>query len=98
MKAVIIIIILFANDPIYVCDNSQSAECDSFQFEANELLKSEPDDCCNELCYCNCCNQVSVLSLVIAQNICENYSTPIGNQSIQNLSDYSSTHWQPPKA
>jgi hypothetical protein len=97
MKAVIFIFIIFAINLIYACDDSPSAECDAVQLEANELSQTEPYDCCSELCYCNCCNQVSVLSLIKVQNIYENYSTPIIYHSVQNLSDYSSSHWQPPK-
>jgi hypothetical protein len=97
MKAAIFIFIILASNSIYACDNSPSAECDTIQLETNELSQTETNDCCNELCYCNCCNQVSVLSLIMIQNICENYSTPIIYNSIQNLSDYSSSPWQPPK-
>jgi len=97
MKKAIFIFIILASNFIYACDNSPSADCDTIQFEFNELSQSNTDDCCEELCLCNCCNQVSILSLIIVQNICENYSTPIIYSSIHNLSDYSSYHWQPPK-
>ncbi|MBU2505785.1 MAG: hypothetical protein KJ799_03555, partial [Bacteroidetes bacterium] len=67
------------------------------QLENNEFSHTEADECCNEMCFCNCCNQVSVLSLIPDQNICENYSTPIIYPFLQNLADYSSVPWQPPK-
>ena len=98
MKAAIFIFIVLATNFTYACDNSQSAECNDVQFETSELEQTETDNCCSELCNCNCCNQVSVLSLIMVQNICENYSTPIVYYPIKNLSDYSSSHWQPPKA
>lgn len=97
MKAVIIIFILIASSSSLACDNSASTECDGVQYETYELLQAESNKCCSELCYCNCCNQLSVLSLILTQNVCENYSTPIVYHSIQNLSDYPSFHWQPPK-
>ena len=97
MKGAIFIFILLASNFIYACDNSPVDICNTVQLENNELSQTETDDCCRELCYCNCCNQVSVLSLIIAQNNCDNFSTQINSHSIQNLSDYSSSHWQPPK-
>jgi len=97
MKATIFIFILLTSSFIYACDNSTFDECNSVQLERNELSDTETQNCCSELCYCNCCNQVSVLSLIMVQNTCENYSTPRIHHSIQNLSDYSSYHWQPPK-
>jgi hypothetical protein len=97
MKAVISIFIILASNSIYACDNSPVDVCNIVQLEDSELSQTETDDCCRELCYCNCCNQVSVLSLILDQNICENYSTPIIYHSTQNLSDYSSSPWQPPK-
>jgi len=97
MKAAIFIFILLVGNSIYACDDSRSDEYNTVQLETNELSQTQTDDCCDELCVCNCCNQVSVLSLIMVHNICENYSTPIIYHSIQNLSEYSSYHWQPPK-
>jgi hypothetical protein len=97
MKVAIFIFILLASNSIYACDNASSVVCNTVQLEYNELSHTEADDCCNELCFCNCCNQVRVLSSILDQDICENYSTPIIYYSIQNLSGYTSSHWQPPK-
>ena len=83
MKTAIIIFILFAVSSIHACDNSPSGKCESVQVEIDKLLQSESEDCCGELCYCNCCSQISVLSLIMVQDICENYSTPIIYHSIK---------------
>ena len=97
MKAVIVVFIILANISIFACDNSIAAEYGTDQLGTNELSQVNNEDCCSELCYCNCCNQISVLVLIPVQNICENHTTPIIYHSIKNLSDYSSSHWQPPK-
>lgn len=97
MKLVIFIYIILTSNLIYACDNSLTTASSSVQFETQESSQNEENECCNELCLCNCCNQLSVISLIAIQNICENYSTPIFYSSVQILSDYSSYHWQPPK-
>jgi hypothetical protein len=97
MNVAILIFIIIVSNSIFACDNSSSVECKAVQLETNELSQTETDDCYSELCYCNCCNQLSVLSFIIVQNILENYSKPIISNSIQNLSDYSPPPWQPPK-
>ena len=97
MKVAIFIFILLANNYAYACDNSQSTECSDVQIELNELSNTKTNDCCSELCYCSCCTQVSVINLTMVHDYCENYSTPIIYNSIRNLSDYFSFHWQPPK-
>jgi hypothetical protein len=97
MKVAIYIFILLASTSIYACDNSPSDVCNTVQFQYNDFSHTEADDCRSELCFCNCCNQASILSLIIDQNICENNSTPTIYHSFQNLSGYSSSHWQPPK-
>ncbi|MBZ0201351.1 MAG: hypothetical protein K8H86_15890, partial [Ignavibacteriaceae bacterium] len=81
----------------YAYDNAPCDECYTVQTEKNEFSITKTDDGCGVLCYCNCCNQVSVLSLMLVQNICDNYFAHIVSRSTQNLSDYSSSHWQPPK-
>ena len=97
MKTAIFIIIILVSNSIYACNNSSSDECNIIQNETNELTQSESDDCCSEYCFCNCCNQISVLSFSLMQNITYKLSSTIIINSIQNLSDYSSFHWQPPK-
>lgn len=79
------------------CDISKSAIRYSVLFETNDSEQTQSDDCCSGICFCNCCNQVFLLTLFTEQNICDNYSTRIKYFTIQNLSDYSSKHWQPPK-
>lgn len=96
MKAAIIIFILFTSNSIFACDNSPSDGCNTVQLEYNELSHTEADECCNEMCFCNCCNQVSVISVILNQNILINYSTHINFHSLQNLSYYTSSPWQPP--
>jgi len=97
MKATIFIFILLVSTSIYACHNSLSDVRNTVRWEYNDFSHTKADGCCDELCFCNCCNQASVLSLFIDQNIYENNSTPIIYHSIQNLSGYFSSHWQPPK-
>mgnify|MGYP006998122095 FL=1 len=97
MKVAIYIILLFASTSIYACDSSQAEVCNTVQIQHDEFTQQETDDCCSEFCFCNCCNHVSVLGLIINQNNCENNSTSIIYHSSQNLSGYSSSKWQPPK-
>ena len=97
MKTAIIIIIILSSSSISACNNSPTDEHIIIQLETNDFAQSETDDCCSEFCFCNCCNQISVLSLSLMQNITYKLSSTIIINSIQNLSDYSSFHWQPPK-
>ena len=97
MKLVIFIFIILANNFTYACINSPSADCNNVQIEGKESSQNEENECCDELCLCNCCNKLSLGGLIFVQNICGDYSTLVFNSSFQNISDYSSFHWQPPK-
>lgn len=97
MKTAIIIIIILSTNSIYPCNNSQADECNIIQIVTNEFMETESNDCCNEFCFCNCCNQINILSLSMMQNITDKLASTIVVNSIQNLLDYSSYHWQPPK-
>lgn len=99
MKTAIFILIILASSSIYACNNSQSYECNSIQIERIELTgtDSESDNCCSEYCFCNCCNQISVLSYSMMQKISYKLTSTIVVSYFQNLSDYSPSHWQPPK-
>ena len=97
MKLVIFIFLILTSNFTYACIKSPSADCNDVQIESKESSQNEENECCDELCLCNCCNKLSLIGLIFVQNIYGNYSTPRFNPSIQNISDYSSFHWQPPK-
>ena len=97
MKLVIFIFIILVSNFTYACINSPSADCNNVQIESKDSSQNEENECCDELCLCNCCNKLSLIRLIFFQNIFGDYSTPLFNPSIQNISGYSSFHWQPPK-
>ncbi len=97
MKLAIFIFIILVSNLLYASDNIADAGCNIVYFETNESSQTGTNDCCSVLCLCSCCNHLNVVSLIIFQNIDVNFSTPIFYSSIQNISEYSSNHWQPPK-
>jgi hypothetical protein len=97
MKYVIFIFVLLFSTSIYACDNTSSDECSSVQLQYTDHTQTASDNCCDEFCFCNCCNQISLLGFIVEPNNSENYSPRIMYQSSQNFSGYFSTHWQPPK-
>lgn len=97
MSKLLFSLILLLGTAIYSFDMPQNYECEAIQLDSNLVSQPETSNCCSDFCFCNCCNHVSLLSLIMTQNNYENYSKSISLHSIKDLSDYSTLHWQPPK-
>ena len=97
MKTAILIILILSAGSIFACQNSVANKCSTVQTKIVELSQSETKDCCSEYCFCNCCNQISIIILINNPKVVVNNITHLSSILNQNISGYLSLPWQPPK-